>query len=430
MSIITKAANALGSKLSNVGSAKSKGLNFGFDVPFAESQLEKFMQEYEGVRTTLRDHLGCAQPTHDPYKLLALKSASGYHSYALHTKSVLSTGLGYEASPRLLPHLKQANEKESFQKVLNFWSKNLETFGTAYLHIIRGAGTVNFYAMPSVNMRIKPSDHGEIDKILEYQYAIGTGQMAYAWHDPFGYGVQEGIDIFKFDSLTGNKYYGDPEYDSIIKTLSINLSFTDVLMKFFDNSMMSNMAIIMKGGDLDEEEKKKVKEYLTTQMKGVHNAFKVLFLEVGPEEDVKFEKLSAEMDFKGFIALRKLFREEEAAGNHLQPREIGIVEAGSLGGQGEGDTQMKKTKITFSDPRQQDIEEYFQILFDQAGLPDPESFKLKRMDVSAGTEPQANGKQPMIINNPNIGDDEETEKAVATIMRGMNKMKSMMKYAV
>jgi hypothetical protein len=419
--------------ITNIFRRKSKPFIHDVSVPFAESSLEKMFGEYNAVRTSLRDTIGCAQPQHDPYKLLALKSASGYHSYALHTKSVLSAGLGYECSDKLLPHIKQANPDESFQKVLNFWSKNIETFGNGYLKVIRGAKTVNFYAMPSLRTRIKPNADGSgIENVVEYNYALGTGIMAYVLHDVFDYGVQEGIDIFKLDSLSGNMWYGDPDYESIIKTLSINISLVDVMQKFFDNSMMTNMAIIMRGGDLDDEEKEKVKNYLTRNMRGVHNAFKVLFMEVGPEEHVDFHKLSADMDFRGFIALRKLFREEEAAGNHLQPRELGIVEAGSLGGTGEGETQLRKTKLTFSDPRQQLLEEHLQILFDKAGLPDPESFKLKRMDISAGTEVPVEPPKRIIIGRPNVGLDDagdlDEEKSAEDFLRGLASTKKLFGY--
>ncbi|MEP7235713.1 MAG: phage portal protein, partial [Ignavibacteriota bacterium] len=330
--------------------------------------------------------MGCAIPSDDPYLLLALSDASGYHDMALRWRKVSTVGQGWTASDRLTAQIKQANEKESLHSVLMSFSDDVEVYGNGFLEFIVGPNAVNIYRRPALKNRIKVDGNGTPTSIVQYEYAAGTGIAAYVEKDIFGYGVQQGVAQFKLHSRTGDPYYGECDYKSGLRLLSLNKSVLLLAEKWFNNSMISDLAIIMKGGDLQEEDKKKIRSLLKKQMTGVHNAYKVLFMEVGPKEDVKFERLGATLNETLFIKLRDSIREEQAAADGVAPRMAGIINGSGIGGNGEASSQLKQFELVFAKPRRGELQEWLQIQFDQAGLPDAETFKLNELDLTVAEQ--------------------------------------------
>lgn len=410
----------------------SDRLNFSDEISIDESWLQKFLGEFKGVNIAMRDRLGCAIPTDDPYLLLALTDASGYHDRALRWRKVSTVGQGWTASERLSAHIKQANENETLTTVLNSWADDIEVYGNGYLEFVRGAKTVNIYRRPALKNRLKLYDNGGVQSILQYEYAAGTGMMAYVEREQFGYGVQNGVAHLKLHSRSGDPYYGECDYKAGLRLLSLNKSVLLLAEKWFNNSMISDLAIVMKGGDLSPEEKQKIRSLLKKQMTGVNNAYKVLFMEVGPTEDVKFEKLGASLNETLFIKLRESIREEQAAADGVSPGIAGIKNGNAIGGGGVASADMRELKIGFADARQQEEEEHLQMQFDRAGLPDPESFHFNKLDTTASEQ----DKQlfPALIaagvyTPQEVKDELELEKSLKLI-QNLSKAKRAVDYGV
>lgn len=186
--------------------------------------------------------------------------------------------------------------------------------------------------------------------------------------------------MFNLPSVRGHLYYGDAEWIAAKTALESNVNIGQVGLKYFQNSLISDMSITLKGAELDPDEREKIRTYLSSTMKGVDNAHKILFFEVGPNEDVVFNNLNMKFD-DSLLNTRKENKEEIVVTNGVPQRLIGILQAGQLGGVGEVQGQMKIFKLGFTDSRQEEYTAYWQDELDKAGLPDPESFKLKPMEV-------------------------------------------------
>ncbi|MEG1913309.1 MAG: hypothetical protein RR091_12585, partial [Cloacibacillus sp.] len=111
-------------------------------------------------------------------------------------------------------------------------------------------------------------------------------------------------------------------------------------------------------------------------MKGVNNAFRTLLLSIPFEgATIKFEKLMADFKDMPFDKLTQATREEILAAHGTPPRLVGIVTAGSLGGESEADAQLRNFVETKIKPRMKYLERRVGLLLRDAGL--PEEFELK-----------------------------------------------------
>ncbi len=353
--------------------------------------IQRQLENYETLEKGLALELNCAKPFHDPYMLLAYLRSNGYHSAAIFLKVAAVVCQGWEASPALTAAIERANRDQTFEDFLMTFAFDFEVFGYNFTECITNAGQAAFYRMPSAKTRVRlPEKPGDGVMYCNYEYTSPDinqfHQLALhgTLHAPYYRGMDRGVRMMKHLSMEGDRYYGDPEYSSVTDLLSLHVSIIAYAKKFFSQSMMADMAIITKGTQISDVNKEKIKNYITNHFKGVENAHKLLFLDVERDEDIRFEKLQPEMLNDGFGALRADNRDEIAAGNRVSPRLVSILQAGSLGGVGEVEGQLKIFKMFFVDGRQRLFERFFQTLFEDMGLPDPKSFRFKPLDVTAG----------------------------------------------
>lgn len=351
-------------------------------VSFEEQRqtfFEKQVQEYNALNAVIVDRLGAAVPPFDPYILLAILDNNGYLMRGHRWKVAATVGVGYKCSPALDAHLKYANERHTFRQFLKAWALDVDCYGYAFHETQRGPKTVSFYNMAAIKTRVKPFNDGS-RAYIHYEY--GLGLVAYQEYEEFDRQTHGGVSMFNLPSTRGHLFYGDPEWIAARKAAELNVNIVDVGQKYFENSLISDMSITLKGAELDPDEREKIRQYLSNGFKGVNNAHKVLFFEVGPNEDVVFNKLNTELNDSS-LKLRQENKEEVVVTNGVPQRLIGILTAGQLGGVGEVEGQMKVFKLGFSDDRQQDYTDYWQRQFDEAGLPDPESFEFIPMKIDS-----------------------------------------------
>lgn len=406
---------------------ESTGNRFFYNVDrkHRDGFIKKMLSEYSQITYALRTNIGCVPPPIDPYRLLLLADSSGYHSKAMRWRRAATVGTGFTASPALLKHLKMANSKETFLKFLNSWCDDADYFGNAYTRIVNGPVTTNFYRIPSVKCRVMPPIKEETMKYVYFEYAAGVGMAAYIKYDPYEAGMVEGVHQFRNHSRSGNEFYGEIDYAAAVKLLSLNIEIIDLAQIYFENSMISDMAIVLKGAELDPDEKLELKTYLTSNMKGKTNAYKVLFMEVGQNEEVKFEKLGADWNENLFIKMRDSIREEAAAAAGVTPKQSGIYQGTSLG-VSDANAQMRESKIGLISPRQLEFEAYWQNVFEECGLPDPESFKLNPLDTTAGeTDAEYYSKLVAsgIMTPQDAAEEINMQKAMDTILNASRQIK-------
>jgi hypothetical protein len=351
-----------------------------------ESFIEKAVQEFNAVTAAITDRLGAALPPFDPYMLLAILDNNGYLMRGNRWKVAATVGVGYTCSDQLKAHLQYANERDTFRQFLKKWAFDVDNFGYAFHEMRTGNGTCAFHNMPAIKTRVKPLADGS-HAYIRYEY--GLGLVFYQEYEEFTHYNGHGVSQYNLPSARGNMYYGDPEWIAARKAAELNLNILDVAQKYFENSLISDLAITMKGAELDPAEREQIRQYLARTMKGASNAHKVLFFEVGPNEAVEFKELNQKMDDSA-LNMRKENKEEVVVTNGVPQRLIGILTAGQLGGVGEVEGQMKVFKVGFADDRQQDYTDYWQRIIDEAGLPDAETFEFLPMqvDTSAADLPE------------------------------------------
>jgi hypothetical protein len=383
MKLLDKAKNIFKPSIAKRGAAVIS------NQPYGDDWVSAVLKAYFEVNKTLYTFLGCAIPRHDPFELLAYVDCNGYHSAALHLKVATTVGVGYEASPALKDAINRANFRQSFQQILNEWALDMETFGTAYVQVVNIAGRIAFYRLPSALTRVRlPETNGSPLQYLQFTYtAPDRAKMGFGAQvlDRFEPGMQQGVRQMTLGSIVGDPFYGEPEYISVKKLLKLNTSIINYAEKFFDNSLMQDMAIILEGAELDDTEQTKIKQYISSNFRGNDNAHKILFLTVNQGEKVIFHEFNKELLSDSFSDFRKDNRDEIVAGHRVPPRMVSVLSAGSLGGTGEVEGQLKVYKQAFNDPRQKLYEEQWRQLFHDLGLPDADSFTLTPIDVTAGS---------------------------------------------
>lgn len=105
---------------------------------------------------------------------------------------------------------------------------------------------------------------------------------------------------FKLDSISSS-YYGDSFFASAITQICLLKAIDTYYEKFFDNATVTNFILSTKWGNpMSQEDKQNLQTYITTQMKGLDNAFNTAIL------DVELQKiwLGTDIDTKAFLDYR------------------------------------------------------------------------------------------------------------------------------
>lgn len=341
--------------------------------------VTKALEADNAINITLRDRAGAIVPPHNPFILLALVDSNGYLSGGNYWKSAVTVGQGYSGDPELLAHLDAgANERETFQDILDQWSMDIDIYGNTFVAVERSGITSNFYNMTALRTRVKPIDGTSFHHFIHYEYALGM--LVVKEFEEFVPGIQCGVKQFKLPTRRGHPFYGDPEYISAKRSLVLNYDILTLAEKFFENSFMGDKAITFKGADYTEEDIQRFRSYLTSTAKGLDNAHKIVVFQVAPNEDVKIEDLNVEIKDAAFSGLRSDNKEEIVIANRVPPSLLGIASPGKLSNTGEIREALRAFKISYASSRQKKYEAWWQSLFKACGLPKAETFKLNPID--------------------------------------------------
>lgn len=358
---------------------------FATTIPHEKGFVEKMLGQYSALNSVLKDRLGCVIPSHDPYGLLAYVDSNGFLSSGMRWKGAATVGAGFDCHDELRPHLEQANERESFQDILDQFALDVDIYGNGYIEVVRTGTTANFYNVPALKTRVMPKLEGtrEIHKFARFEYDL-TGQVSVVEFDELRPGNQSGVVHFKLPSRRGSRYYGDAAYLSAARSLSLNIDVLTLAEKFFQNGFLGDLSFTLKGAELTKPEKEGLRTYLQS-VKGLDHAHKILFFEVGPQEEVVIDKLNTEFKEDEMGKHRDRNREEIISANDVPPRLVGVLSAGQLGGTGEVEGQLRIFKLGFADARQVKYETFIRRTLKLAGLPHANTFTLKSLDVTAGS---------------------------------------------
>jgi PBSX family phage portal protein len=284
-----------------------------------------------------------------------LTGRNSYHARCLRVKAECTIGLGVKIlegdEKKILERLAVVNDQgQSFLEVLGRVAIDFETTGNGYLEVVRNrSGQVaELYHCPATT--ITHRRRGSSEK--PFVYRNDTDKVEFA---AFKEGDREENALLHFANITQeSRYYGLPDWRGAVPDIELDYYATLYSKNFFINSGVPDLAIVVEGGEFDPETEKKVQEFFQTNLKGIENAHKTLYLPINDQDiTVKFEKLEPSRQWVyPNEKLRNNCRDNIVSAHGVPPRLVGIVAAGQLGGGGEIHGQLKIFKEVTIEPRQ------------------------------------------------------------------------------
>lgn len=289
----------------------------------------------------------------DWYTIAQYSSRNPHHCACLQVKANCTLGRGYNLlgleereEADLQERLKQINPRQSFQEILNCLALDYETFGNAYLEIVRNAKgeVVELYHLPAILAWLRPGERGVL-------YENETNRQEYPFYRNGGRESHSVLHLAQYSPL--NRHYGLPDWLGCLEVLELDYYATRYNQKFFVNSAIPDMAVIVEGGALDEDAEKAIVEFFQTSFKGLDNAHRTLFLPVNsPDVKIRFEKLVSEIKDASFDKLLQICRDRIISAHRVPPRLVGVSQPGSLGGTSEVFGQLSIFQDLIISPRQ------------------------------------------------------------------------------
>ncbi len=280
---------------------------------------------------------------------------NSYHARCIRVKADCTVGLGINAinkSPEEARKMfSQVNERgESLMEVIGPLALDLESTGNACLEVVRNrAGKVGeLYYCPSALITQRRRGAKK-----PFVYRNGADKVEFP---AYKMGARDENSLLYFRNATNQTlYYGLPDWRGAVPDIELDYYAALYNKNFFINSGIPDLAIIVEGGEFDEETEKKVVEFFQQNLKGVENAHKTLYLPVNDGEiKVRFEKLAMDMKNQdaSFDKLRSRTRDNIVSAHGVPPRLVGIVSSGQLGGSGELHGQLSSFQEITISPRQ------------------------------------------------------------------------------
>ena len=313
---------------------------------------------------------------------------NSYHTRCVAILSNTTVGLGLNFSEGVEPitikeRLSNVNEiRQSFTEVISRVATDYYLTGNGYLEVVRGVGgrVEELFYMPATYVwrRVRGSD-------TQFYYQ-GPGQSEK--HPLKAFDVAEtepGSSIIHFAQWsTTDRYYGLPYWRGAL--VDIELDYYSVLYQkgFFINNGVPDMAIIVEGGEFDEETTTVVQEFLQDEFKGPGQNNRTLYLPINQKGvTIRFERLAVESKDQdaSFKNLRNTSRDNIISAHGVPPRLVGVVVAGQLGGGGEAESQLSIYQEITVSPVQELFETKLNPVISQMDIGEV-GFTFTKMDTS------------------------------------------------
>lgn len=289
----------------------------------------------------------------DFYELAQYTNRNPYHCSCLQVKANCNLGLGYTvmglsdaAEAQVEDRLSAVNPSQSLHDVLTKIALDYEIFGNAYLEVVRNkrGEVAELYHLPALLAWIRPQGAGVL-----YENEVNRQEYPH-----YAVGSQDSHSVLHFANYSPiDRHYGLPDWLGCLPILNLDYYATSYNQKFFSNSAMPDMAVVVEGGALDEAAEEAIVEFFQTNFKGLDNAHRTLFLPVGtPDVKVRFERLSTELRDGAFDRLLQLCRDRVISAHRVPPRLVGVSQPGSLGGTSEVFGQLSIFQDLVITPRQ------------------------------------------------------------------------------
>ena len=310
-----------------------------------------------------------------------LTAKNAFHARCLRVKTDCAVNLGINVldgkEEAVNERLAMVNEYgQAFAEVITKVALDFETTGNGFLEVVKNRGNTieELYHCPATLITLRPRG---ADSRFYYQ-----NQGAKIRFQAYLPGIKEDNMLIHFSNYTqDSRHYGLPDWRGCVPDITLDYYAMLYNQKFFINSGIPDIAIIVEGGTFSEEVEEEVVKFFQSNFTGIDNAHKVLYLPIADQDvTVRFEKLAVDQKNRdgSFDLLRSRCRDNIISAHGVPPRLAGVSVAGALGGGGETQGQLKIFKEITIEPRQNLFElKLAPVLQEMAGA----KIEFKEMDV-------------------------------------------------
>jgi len=350
---------------------------------------------------------GLVEPPYNPRQLALLVERNTWHYACCAQKAHDVAGLGWQIRPiagakaqgwpearaeaadlgRLHRFFAGCNPRMSLREVLYSAQFDYESTGWMAIEVVRDSeGTPReLWHVPAHTVRV----HASRPVFCQLR---GERQV---WFKEFGeprtYRRSDGKEsaalmpehaanemIFIKSYFPMSSYYGVPAAIPALGALIGELEAREYNLRFFENHAIPAYAVIVEGGDLDEDSRELVRRYFRSEVR--RDPHKTLILSSPTGVTIRLEKLNADVREGSFRFYRKDNRDEVIAAHRVPPYRLGIAETGSLGGNTSREsTEIYKTSVV--KPRQETLEDRLNRLIREGFGIEGWEFKFDEIDT-------------------------------------------------
>lgn len=345
------------------------------------------------------------RPPYDLEALANLYETNATHKACVDAKVANTVGLGYrfvsavagqeaaasadEELARLEALFGSCNPDMTFSDVMRCVWTDVESLGNGYLEVTRnGAGEVDgFYHIPGTTMRVKADRSGFVQIREARRQEFGNLGDAAPRGDALRSTSEEGEplnEVIHFKKYTPqSSFYGIPDILPALAAAVGDRAAREYNIDFFDHNTVPRMAIIVEGGQLDDDLLNAIRQYMEAEVRG--QSHKTLVLDVpGSDVRVRLEPLGMQRtEDAAFLDFRKANRDEILMVHRVPPSKITIVENANLANSRDQDKTFREQVIG---PEQRRIEFVFnRLMREQMGI-GSWRFELLQMDLTEERE--------------------------------------------
>jgi len=274
---------------------------------------------------------------------------------------------------------------------------DLNLLGNAYLEVARDGRDrpAALWWVPAREVRARADGDGFCQRTGADRYALFNPytpkaadraglRSAGAWHGAEGGGWANEVIPLRLPN-PNSRFYGLPPAYVAAKDILADAAVKDSNIAFFQNGMMPDYVLAVKGGTLSESTLEEIRTFLGETHRGPdrHHGMVVLEAMPGlPGESVSMEMIPMQQATREmpFLAYRKLAIENKVRAFRVPMSKAGINQYGRLGeAAGREETEAFKTEVV--EPQQTMVEHVFQAMlrddWGAAGL----SFRFRELDL-------------------------------------------------
>lgn len=278
----------------------------------------------------------------------------------------------------------------SFLKILRMLEKDYQSRKNAFMEVVKSGNKVAMYRLPAYTMFVLPKFEGGkaiLGEAAGYKQIIRSGAINPTSFLPFPAtgDLKDGVHyVVHFRNETDySDYYGYPTaLPHLADLVRQNYLADQFNINFFSNNAQPSYAILVTGGKLSKKGQEKIKKFINSDLKGVENSHKMLYMSVDNEKaNIQIVPISKTLD-EQFRNMKLDNRNQIALYMRVLPKLLGISSGGNFGGGSAGIADLKTYLEVTDKPRKKEICGILDNVFERVFGFDPET-ELDSMDISS-----------------------------------------------